>query len=124
MIAVAIIGILAAIAYPSYREYVVRSNRADAQQLLMQAAQQAERYFAQQNTYDNMPSDFLFGGESSVKANAVYTFTIVSDSATAFLLRAAPAAGKANAGDGNLEIDQTGNRVWRHPDGNRSWSDR
>lgn len=126
MIAVAIVGILAAIAYPSYKEYVVRSNRADAQQLLMQGAQQAERHFAQQNTYDNMTGAFLFGGESSVKSGGIYTFEIDGDEtdATSFLLRATPAAGKANAGDGNLEIDQTGNRIWKHPGGDRSWSDR
>ena len=49
MIVVAIIGILAAIAYPSYQEYVLRGNRSEGQALLNDAAARQERYFAQNN---------------------------------------------------------------------------
>ena len=51
MIVVAIIGILAAIAYPSYDEYVKRSNRTEGQALLSDASARQERYFGQ-----NMPT--------------------------------------------------------------------
>ena len=51
MIVVAIIGILAAIAYPSYDEYVKRANRSEGQALLNDAAARQERYFAQNNAY-------------------------------------------------------------------------
>ena len=51
MIVVAIIGILAAIAYPSYQEYVIRSNRTEAMALLNEAAARQERYYAQNNEY-------------------------------------------------------------------------
>lgn len=51
MIVVAIIGILAAIAYPSYREYVLRGNRAEGQSLLVEAAARQERFYAQNNAY-------------------------------------------------------------------------
>ncbi|MQK16898.1 prepilin-type N-terminal cleavage/methylation domain-containing protein, partial [Escherichia coli] len=47
MVAVAIISILAAIAYPSYREYVNRGNRSEGQALLSDAAAAQERYYAQ-----------------------------------------------------------------------------
>ena len=53
MIVVAIIGILAAIAYPSYDEYVKRGHRTEGQALLSDAAARQERYFAQNNTYQN-----------------------------------------------------------------------
>jgi type IV pilus assembly protein PilE len=51
MIVVAIIGILAAIAYPSYQEYVLRGNRTEAQALLNDAAARQERFYAQNNFY-------------------------------------------------------------------------
>ncbi|OHC27684.1 MAG: pilus assembly protein PilE [Pseudomonadales bacterium RIFCSPLOWO2_12_59_9] len=51
MIVVAIIGILAAIAYPSYQEYILRSNRTEAQTLLSDAAARQERFYAQNNFY-------------------------------------------------------------------------
>ncbi|MDP3846280.1 MAG: type IV pilin protein [Pseudomonas sp.] len=51
MIAVAIIGILSAIAYPSYTEYVQRGNRTEGQALLNEAAAAQERYNAQNFAY-------------------------------------------------------------------------
>ena len=51
VIAVAIIGILAAIAIPSYQESVRKSRRSEAQQELLGYAQALERYFTNNNTY-------------------------------------------------------------------------
>jgi type IV pilus assembly protein PilE len=51
MIAVAVIGILAAIAIPNYQRYVENSRRTDAHAGLMQAAQQLERCYTVDNTY-------------------------------------------------------------------------
>lgn len=51
MIVVAILGILAAVALPSYSSYVIRSKRTECRAAIMQVMQQQERYFTQQNTY-------------------------------------------------------------------------
>lgn len=51
MIVVVIIGILAAIAYPNYGEYVKRGNRTEGQALLSDASARQERYFSQNNVY-------------------------------------------------------------------------
>lgn len=51
MIVVAIIGIISAVAYPSYLRYVTKSKRTECRTAIMQVMQQQERYFTQQNTY-------------------------------------------------------------------------
>lgn len=51
MVVVAIIGILAAIAYPSYQQYVCKGNRAAAQSLLMDMANKQQQYLTDSRTY-------------------------------------------------------------------------
>ncbi len=52
MITVAIVGILASIAYPSYREYVAKSRRAEARTVLLAAQQWMERFYSENYRYD------------------------------------------------------------------------
>jgi type IV pilus assembly protein PilE len=51
MITVAVVGILGAVAYPSYRSSVQRSNRAEAKAILMDIAAREERFMSDYNTY-------------------------------------------------------------------------
>ena len=51
MIVVAIIGVMSAIAYPSYTSYMKKSGRADAKVGLARIADKQERYYLQNNTY-------------------------------------------------------------------------
>ncbi len=51
MVVIAIIGIIAGIAYPSYNSSVLKGRRAEAQVALMDLLQQQERYMTQRNTY-------------------------------------------------------------------------
>ena len=51
MIVVVIIGILTAIAYPSYRQYATRAKRTEAKAALLQIATNQERFYLQNNTY-------------------------------------------------------------------------
>ena len=52
MIVVAIIGVLASVAYPSYKEYVARSRRAEARAVLVAAQQWMERFYTENFRYD------------------------------------------------------------------------
>jgi type IV pilus assembly protein PilE len=85
VIVLLIIAILSAIAIPSYRKYVVRANRVDAQRSLMDLAARQERYFYSNNAY----SSTLVGlGANSSVAGAYYTVAPVSATSTAFTMKA------------------------------------
>ena len=51
MIVVAIVALLASIAVPSYRQYVLRANRTEATTALLQLAAAQEKFYLQNNTY-------------------------------------------------------------------------
>ena len=51
MIVLVIISILAAIAYPNYREYIIRAKRTEAKAALLQIATQQERFYLQNNAF-------------------------------------------------------------------------
>lgn len=119
MIVVALVGILAAIAYPSYREHIQRARRADAQAVLMQAAQYMERVYTESDCYN--PDDGCSGtATDGVRlpftkspidgSDAYYAVTLQSLSPTSFRLRATPQG--TEAGAGILEITDTGWRGW------------
>jgi type IV pilus assembly protein PilE len=119
MIVVAIVGILAAIAYPSYRDQIERTRRADAQAVLMQAAQYMERIYTEEGCYN--PDAGCLGTDpgavtlpytkSPVDGTAAYYLIGVQLlSATTFTLRATPQGSEEGAGI--LEITDTGRRGW------------
>lgn len=108
MITVAVIGILASIAYPSYVEYVNRSNRAEGQAFLLEVAAQQERFYFQQNRYGS--SDDLFG-EDVVEESETgkYTLQIArADNNQTFTLTAAPTFNDTKCG--NLTLTSRGVR--------------
>lgn len=70
MIVVVIIGILAAIAYPGYTEYVKRSYRTEGQALLNDVSARQERYFAQNNSYIESTDDYGKLGLSSANSTS------------------------------------------------------
>jgi type IV pilus assembly protein PilE len=114
MIVVAIIGILAAIAYPSYQQYVLRANRAEAQAVLTETAQFMERYFTTNGTYfgGTVGALAISGGASpknaagsAIKYNISFS---VAPTATAFTLRAAPTTGQDNDSCGTMTLSNTG----------------
>jgi type IV pilus assembly protein PilE len=63
MIVVAVVGILAAVAYPAYTDQIRKGKRADARAALMNLLQQQERNMTQHNTY----VDFAVGAASSTQ---------------------------------------------------------
>lgn len=57
MIVVAIVGILAALAWPNYMDYVRRSNRAEAKTEMLVLAQRLQKCYSTYKRYDDPPGD-------------------------------------------------------------------
>ncbi|MEW5824857.1 MAG: type IV pilin protein [Pseudomonadota bacterium] len=51
MVVVAIIGIIAAVAYPSYQDHLIKSRRAAAKSCMLEYVQLAERFYTSNMTY-------------------------------------------------------------------------
>ncbi|MFO6422829.1 type IV pilin protein [Motilimonas sp. KMU-193] len=94
MIVVAIIGILASIAYPSYQDYVKKSRRADAQAHLMKAALEQESWRITNATYAGN-----FASLALATSNAYYSFSVVSNAASTYTLKATATTGKGQDTD-------------------------
>lgn len=109
VIAIAIVGILTAIAVPSYQEQVRKSNRKAAATCLMEYAQFMERYYTTQLTYVGAAPGTL-GCANDLATR--YTFGL-NGAATlnAYSLRATVAGDQVNDSKClNLSVDQTGQR--------------
>ena len=87
MIVVAIIGVLAAIAFPSYDAYVMRGKRVEGRNALMDAAAREERYYSDNNQYAALAT----AGISSKSENGHYQISIaLGGSNQSFTLTAVP----------------------------------
>lgn len=93
MIVVAVIGILAAIAYPSYMDSVRKSNRADAKAALNDAAQQMQRCYTLNNEYSGCGVKNV-----ATKSSEGFYNISVADTATTYTVTAS-AAGKPQSDD-------------------------
>ncbi|HOB66816.1 type IV pilin protein [Ottowia sp.] len=110
MIVVAVIGILAAIAYPSYAEFVRRSHRADARAGLLQAQQWLERAATAGGTYPTtLPATLTWSGDASKRYDIGFAS---GNTNAAFTLTATPKSGGPQAGDrcGTFTLSHTGLR--------------
>ena len=115
MTVVAIVSILAAIAYPSYRAQVRRSNRTEARVALEQTAGALEkcytRYMAYNDTANCPLADDIDDGSFSTP-KGFYLISAPTLNATQYTVRADAQGQQATDTDcARLEMDQTGNRT-------------
>lgn len=116
MIVVALIGILSAIAYPSYLSYITRANRAAAQGFMLEVSNRQERYLLDNRGYATAIGTgaglLAVTIPNNVSANYTVTTTSPRPSITtpSYSVDAAPTGTQAtrDADCGILSIDETG----------------
>lgn len=110
MIVVAIVGILSAIAYPSYAEYIRRGHRADARAVLLQAQQWLERAATATGSYPTaLPATLTYATDTTKR----YTIGFKGvPTASTFTLIATRKTGTGQATDrcGDYTVTNTGLR--------------
>lgn len=107
MMVIAIIGILASIALPAYKEHVIKSNRAVAEQFLMDVAQRQEQYLLDNRQYAaNLAALNLTVPPSVAALYNPPDFSGVDNAATppAYTIFITPIAGRKMDGRGTLVI--------------------
>lgn len=117
MIAVAIVGILTGIAYPSYQSHIKKAKRSEAEAALVSMATAMEQWRVENN-------NSYLGVTAGTGATAIFTDRVPTDGsgtqsytlsiptllASSYTLQAAPTTGSTQVGDvcGNLTLDSTG----------------
>lgn len=112
MITVAIIGILAAIAYPSYTEYTIKSRRTEAKSCLMELAQYMERLYATNASYlvnGQAPTLPTLACTTSLSGHYALSFS-GTPTRTSYTLQAVPQGVQASKDTkcGTLTLNQAG----------------
>jgi type IV pilus assembly protein PilE len=110
LVVVAIIGILAAIALPSYKKQVQKSNRANAQQLLLDASQKQQLYLSTARAF--APDLPTLGVTVPANMTSFYTVTIAVTAGPppTFTITATPIGTQATDQYGTLTVDQSGTK--------------
>ena len=121
MIVVAVIGVLAALAYPSYKEYIAKSRRAEAKAVLLSGQQWMERFYTENFRYDKNSAGTLVTESSQFPAwftvspkpgdgSAVYDLAVTSGSRDAYSVKATRKGAMASDRCGDYELDQYGRK--------------
>ena len=122
MIVVAIVGILAAVALPSYQEYIARGRRVDAQTQLLAAQLWMERFYSEHYSYAQtsaatpvLVTDTTLWGNQPFKTSpkvgegtAAYNLTLSAVTTNTYTIRAARTGAAVNDKCGNFTLTNTG----------------
>lgn len=120
MLVIAIIGIITAIAYPSYQEFSRKTNRVDAQTQMMEIAGRLQRHrianftFFKTNTTTPITLADVGQGSKIPPAKPFYDVVLSNVTANTWTLTATPILASVQLGDGHLVLNHRGQRCWTH----------
>ncbi|WP_411850557.1 type IV pilin protein [Stenotrophomonas sp. LGBM10] len=103
MVTVAVIAILAAVAYPSYQDQIRKSRRAQTKADLVEYSQMAERFHTVNNTY----AGFALGATQTPREGGTAWYALsIERAANTFTITATPQGMQAKDKCGTLTINQ------------------
>lgn len=116
MIVVLIVAVIAAVAIPSYRDYIIRANRADASDQITAVMFQQERFQTRNRRYTADLTELGYGSAADLPSEeGLYEITASVCAGESIndcvLLTAAPTNPGPQVGDGNLTLDSRGTRT-------------
>lgn len=128
IIAVAIVGILAAIALPAYQDSLRKGRRSDGISLLLDAANRQEQHMLDRSTYTVDMSDLGYAADPAISEEGHYTVDAeacgAGTIATCYVLTATPAAGSpqvSDAGCTTFSLDSFGRRTANGSQAEQCW---
>ena len=112
LIVLAIMGILAAVAFPTYTEFLRRANRAEAKSELVQVAAEQERFFSSYNSYSTDATPLItpsiaFRGRTTTNSLYVITVTVCAGGDISNCFIATATAQNEQAADGCTTLTLT-----------------
>lgn len=110
MIVVAVIGILAAIAYPNYTQYVRRGKAAEATSTLANLKSRMEQYFQDNKTYADVGGGVVAPCSPAAGSAKYFTYSCTIQTATTFTITAAPVSGQG-VDNFTFTIDQNNSKT-------------
>jgi len=111
MVTVAIVGILAAVAYPAYGSYLTKGHRAAAQAQMLAMALAQSQYLADSRGYAATPAALGMLPPADVSARYTIDIAVADGPPSTFIITATPVAGSRQQADGVLSIDSAGTKM-------------
>lgn len=117
MIVVAIIGILMAVALPSYKNYILRGKRSAAETFMVSVAQKQEQYLLDARQYAEVANHAAFGTTLGLaiptEVSEAYTVTVsyVGGNTYTYLIQAVPTGNQTADSCGTLSLNNTGSKL-------------
>lgn len=111
MVTVAIVAILAGIAFPAYSAYLVKGNRGAAQGHLLALSLAQGQYLADSRSYAATPEALGLPVPDAVSKYYTVAIDVQAGPPTTYTITATPVAGGRQAADGTLSINSAGARL-------------